>query len=187
MEDGVAILLGIRDPDDRVYAWEELVDACAVLGRRRVDVRQVEDRYIAEAAGVVIAYLANAEPVEQRSGLAPRAGRDPCHGRIRRGTTCARRTDDIARQRVEQARLADAGATDQGEHVCGAFEPESGAGSFAHAPRARRVDTERGGGIGRVGERREADRKRHGSSATRTPRSPVARSRSSAGSATSLS
>src|SRR5207245_7885342 len=99
VEDGVAILLGIRDPDQSVYAWEELVDACAVLGRRRVDVGQVEDRHIAEAAGVVIAYLAHAEPVEQRSRLAPRAGRDPCHRRIRRGAPRARRADDTAGQR----------------------------------------------------------------------------------------
>ena len=64
VEDGVAVLLRIRDPDDGVHAWQELVDACAVLGRRRVDIRQVEDRHIAEAAGVVIAYLAHAEPFE---------------------------------------------------------------------------------------------------------------------------
>ena len=39
MKDGVAVLLGIRDPDDRVDAGEELVDARAVLFEPRLSGR----------------------------------------------------------------------------------------------------------------------------------------------------
>ena len=55
-----------------------------------------------------------------------------------------------ARERVEQARLADPGAADKGEHVRGPLEAESLPRMSEDTPRARGVQAERPRGVDRV-------------------------------------
>jgi hypothetical protein len=152
VEDRVAVFLGVRDPDDGVDAGEELVDPCAILGCRRVDIRQIQDGDVGERAVAVVAHLADVEPPEEGSGLLSRALGDPRDGCPGRRTARARRADVGARESVQQARLADAGPADQGEHVRGSLEPESLPGVVLDPPRARRVQTERRRGVDRIVE-----------------------------------
>ena len=97
VEHGIAVLLGIGDPDHRVDAGEQLVDTRAVFRCGRVDIRKIEDRDIGERAVAVISYLPHIEPSEKRSGLRARALGDPGDGCPGRGATRARRADVGAR------------------------------------------------------------------------------------------
>ena len=187
VEHGVAVLLGIGDPDHRVDAGEELVHACAVLGGRRIDIREIEDRDVRERTARVVPHLAHVEPAEERGGLLSCALRDPRDGRPGRGTACARRAHDLARERVEQARLADPGAADKGEYVRGPLEAESLPRMSEDTPRARGVQAERPRGVDRVVQSRKARGERHAASGAIDDRSSRASARSSTGSAASLS
>jgi len=182
MKHGVAVLLGIRDPDDRVDAREKLVDARAMLRRGRVDVRKVEDRDVRERPVRVVPHVFNVEPPEQRSGLVARALSDPgerCSGRwaARPG-----RAHGLAGERIEEARLAHPGAADQREHVRRPLESEPSSGIREDLPRPRGVEPQRRGRVHCVVERGEAFRKTHEASGAVAARSSSARVRSSAGS-----
>src|SRR6266566_9315250 len=113
MKYGVAVLLGIRDPDDRVDPGEELVDARAMLRRGRIDVRKVEDRNVRERTVRVAPHFSDIEPPEQRSGLVARALRDPGERCAGRWAARPGRAHSLAGERIEEARLAHPGAADQ--------------------------------------------------------------------------
>ena len=66
VEQGITVLLGIRDPHDRVDARKELVNARAMLWRRRIDVGEVQDRDVRERIVAVTRILAHVEPPEER-------------------------------------------------------------------------------------------------------------------------
>ena len=153
VEHRVAVLLGIRDPHHRVYAGQKLVHARAMLGRRRIDIREVEDRDVGEGAVCVVPDLAHVEPPEQRRRLVARALCDPGERRSGGRAACTGRAHDAAGKRVEQARLADTGPSDEGEHVGGPLESESLTRVREHATRARRVEPEHRGRVDRVVER----------------------------------
>ena len=187
MKHGVAVLLGIRDPDDRVDAREELVDARAMLRRGRVDVRKVEDRDVRERPVRVVPHVPHVEPPEQRSGLVARALGDPGERCAGRWAAWSGRAHRLAGERVEEARLAHSGAPDQRENIRRPLESEPSSGIREDLPRARGVEPKSRGRVDRVVEGGEARGERHGESGAVAARSSPARARSAAGSATSLS
>ena len=182
VEHGVAVLLGIRHPDHRVDVGKQLVHPRAMLGCRRIDVGEVEDGHVGERSVRVIPNLANVEPLQQRSGLVSCALGDPCDRCPRRRTARARRAHDAARERVQQARLADPCSADEGKHVRRSLEPKPLSRVFKGRSRARCVQAKRGRRVDRVVERRKARGERH-SAAAIAARSSSASVRSSTGSA----
>src|SRR5438552_4027825 len=156
MKEGVAVLLGICDPDDRVDAGEELVDARAMLRRSRIYVRKVEDRDVRERPVRVAAHFSDVEPPEQRSGFVARVLSDPGERCAGRWAARAGGAHSLAGERIEEARLAHPGAPDQREHVRRPLESEPSSGIFEDLPRPRAVEPKSRGRVDRVVEGGEA-------------------------------
>ncbi len=156
MERGVVVFLRIGHPRDRIDARQDRLDPSPVFGRDRVHVRQVEDRDRPEIGGAVLADLVDAQPLEQRFERGPLGGRDPGHGHARGRSSHGRRADGLTGQGVEQARLADAGAADEGQHVGVAREPHASNRIGVSGPDGLGLDAERLGGVGGLEQRREA-------------------------------
>ena len=187
MHDLVLVFLRVDDPGHGVDARKERVDPLAMLGGDGVEIRQVEDRELAQALGAMLAHLRHAEPAEKTSELLTLVGRDPCDGLGRGRATGARRAHLLAGERVEDRALSDAGPAGHGEHVGVARESETRPCRVAHARRGGRLDPEHCRGFDRLIEVRETALEIHQRSSETEARSLTASSWSAAGRGASAS
>ena len=156
MEHRVGVLLGVGHPEHRVDTRQDAVDPCGVAGFDRVEVGQVEDGHRGQRVrdpGWTHHELRPAQPVEQGRCLVGVCRGHPGERRRGRRPVDAHGTDIGARERIEQAGLADTRAAGQRQHVQVAGEPGSGAHGVP--------DISGGGGVDAEGGRRR-DRRRRG-------------------------
>ena len=92
MENGVVILLRIGHPDHGVDARQDRLDPLAMLVIDRVEVRQVEDRDVAEPVLVMVVRraLRDAEPIRAAPSGREAGARDPGHRVRGRRAACRR-------------------------------------------------------------------------------------------------
>ena len=84
VEDGVLVLLRVRDPQHRIHPGQQGIDPGGMTALDRIEVREVEHRERIVLLGVVRPDLDAPEPVEERRRLGDSVGRKPGDGDGRR-------------------------------------------------------------------------------------------------------
>ena len=150
VERRVVVLLGVSHPRHGIDPGQDGLDPGAMLRGDRVHVGEVQDGDRPEVGRAVLADVVDADPGQQRPECGPLGGGHPGDRRAGRRAPRRRCTDRAAGQPVEQARLADPGAADEGQHVRVAREAHPGDGVGVGRPNGGRRQTQHVGRIGRL-------------------------------------
>ena len=117
MQRPVVVFLWVGHPHHRIDSRQDRLDPRTVLRFHRVDVGQIQDRHRPKVVPVMFADIVDTEPRQERFERYAVIRRDPGNGPAGGRPPNGRQADYLTGERVEQARLADAGSPDQGQDV----------------------------------------------------------------------